>query len=101
MGNDFVADTRTCCVSTQHFFPSIAVSGGIINIAWYDSRQNNATSLNALDIFYAYSLNGGLSFSPNIRITTVSFDPNSVKRSDAPNNNMHFLLEIGVFPRDI
>src|SRR3989442_899050 len=91
MVNDFVTDTRTCCVSTQHFFPSIAVSGGIINIAWYDSRQNNATSLNALDIFYAYSLNGGLSFSPNIRITTVSFDPNSVKRSDAPNNNEPFI----------
>src|SRR5438445_259274 len=91
MVNDFVTDTRTCCVSTQHFFPSIAVSGGIINIAWYDSRQNNATSLNALDIFYAYSLNGGLSFSPNIRITTVSFDPNFVKRSDAPNNNEPFI----------
>ena len=89
--NDFVTETRACCVPTQHFFPSIAISGSIINIAWYDSRLNNATSLNALDVFYAWSLNGGVSFSSNIRITTESFDPNAVKRSDAPNNNEPFI----------
>lgn len=91
MVNDFVTGTRTCCVPTQHFFPSIAVSGGIVNIAWYDSRLNNATTLNTLDVYYAYSMSGGKSFSPNIRVTTASFDPNAVRRSDAPNNNEPFI----------
>jgi hypothetical protein len=89
--NDFVTQPQTCCVPTQHFFPSIAVSGGIINIAWYDSRLNNSTSLSSLDVYYADSLDGGLSFSTNIRITTTSFDPNAVKRSDAPNNSQPFI----------
>ncbi len=69
------------------FFPSIAVSGGIINIVWYDGRlgqQPNGT-ITALNLFYAYSRDGGASFSANIRVTTSSFDPNLVLRTDDPN----------------
>jgi len=92
MVNDFVTETRACCIPTQHFFPSIAVSGGIVNIAWYDSRlNNNETALNALDVYDAYSVNDGVSFSRNVRITTASFNPNAVKRSDAPNNSEPFI----------
>ena len=91
MVNDFVTETRACCVATQHFFPTLAVSGGIINVAWYDSRLNSATSLNVTDVYYAHSMDGGNTFSPNIRLTTASFNPNAVKRSDAPNNNEPFI----------
>lgn len=64
----------------QQFMPTIAVSGGIISVAWYDSRLgtlSNGTITN-LDVFYAQSNDGGLSFSKNIRVTSVSFNPNIV-----------------------
>ncbi len=69
----------------QHFFPTIAVSGGVVNVAWYDSRLNPSSSLSSLDIYYSDSMDGGASFSSNVRVTSVSFDPGSVRRTDSPN----------------
>ncbi len=66
----------------QHFFPTIATGGGIINIAWYDSRLNSGSTMTALDVFYAQSLDGGVSFSSNVRVTSVSFNPELVERTD-------------------
>ena len=68
----------------QHFFPTIAASGGIISVAWYDSRLNVGTSMNAVDVFYAQSLDAGGTFSPNLRVTSTSFNPNIVLRTDPP-----------------
>jgi len=64
----------------QHFYPTIAVSGGIISVAWYDSRlgQLSNGTITGLDVFYAESRDGGASFSSNVRVTDVSFDPNLV-----------------------
>src|SRR5437899_12997285 len=62
----------------QHFFPTIAVAAGTVNLAWYDSRLNTAVTMTSLDVFYAQSTNHGMSFSPNIRVTNVSFDPNNL-----------------------
>jgi hypothetical protein len=52
------------------FFPKMAVdqSTGILAIAWYDAR-NDATDLRT-DIFTTVSLDGGLSFLPNVKVTT-------------------------------
>ncbi len=66
----------------QHFFPTIVAAGGIISVAWYDSRFNSGTTLTALDVFYAQSLDGGVSFSSNVRVTSVSFNPELVERTD-------------------
>jgi hypothetical protein len=66
----------------QHFFPTVSVAGGIINVAWYDSRFNIGSNITALDVFYANSLDHGLSFSANMRVTSTSFNPNAVLRSD-------------------
>src|SRR3989475_12979084 len=68
----------------QHFFPTIAASGGIISVAWYDSRLNVGPSMTALDVFYAQSLDAGGTFSPNLRVTSTSFNPNIVLRTDPP-----------------
>src|SRR5437870_4479135 len=68
----------------QHFFPTIAASGGIISVAWYDSRLNVGTSMTAVDVFYAQSLDAGGTFSPNLRVTSTSFNPNIVLRTDPP-----------------
>jgi hypothetical protein len=75
----------------QHFFPTIAASGRAISIAWYDSRLNNGTRMNSLDVYFTDSLDGGNSFTPNIRITNSSFNPNVVNRTDAPNWNETFM----------
>ena len=75
----------------QHFFPTIAVSGGIINVAWYDSRLNTGTSMTALDLFYTYSIDGGASFTQNMRVTPVSFSPEQVLRTDFPGPNLPFI----------
>ncbi len=68
----------------QHFFSTISASGGTISIAWYDSRlgQLSSGTITSLDVFYANSKDGGLTFSPNIRITSTSFNPNIVERAD-------------------
>ena len=75
----------------QHFFPTIAASGGIIDVAWYDSRFNTASPMTSLDVFFADSLDGGVSFSASVRVTNVSFNPGLVKRTDAPNWNEPFM----------
>jgi hypothetical protein len=71
-------------VTGQHFFSTISVSGGTISIAWYDSRLGQLPSgtITALDVFFADSKDGGLTFSPNLRITSTSFNPNTVERAD-------------------
>ena len=90
----------------QHFFPVIAVFNRVISIAWYDSRFSTGTTLMALDLYYSESIDAGASFSPNIRVTSVSFDPEAVERSDPPNQASPFIgdyIDIsagpsGVFP---
>ncbi len=68
----------------EHFFPTIAVSNGIISVAWYDSRLNKSgnDTITALDVFYANSVDAGASFSKNVRVTSASFNPNIVERTD-------------------
>ncbi|OLD78194.1 hypothetical protein AUF62_03000 [archaeon 13_1_20CM_52_20] len=66
----------------HHFFPTVVAAGGIISVAWYDSRFNSGSTLTALDVFYAQSLDGGVSFSSNVRVTPVSFNPELVERTD-------------------
>lgn len=67
----------------QHFFPTITSAGAVISVAWYDSRLNPCGSFICnLDVFYAESTDGGGTFSANVRISTISFNPNAVLRTD-------------------
>jgi hypothetical protein len=77
----------------QHFFPTLAVSGGIVSVAWYDSRlgQLSNGTITGLNLFYAESRDAGRSFSPDIRISSESFNPNIVKRTDLPGANNDFM----------
>ena len=70
--------------TSQHFFSTMTVSSGTISIAWYDSRlgQLSTGAITALDVFYADSKDGGVTFSAILRITNTSFDPNIVERAD-------------------
>jgi len=78
-------------VSGQHFFPTVTASGGTVAVAWYDSRLSSPGTMTALDVFFAQSTDAGVTFSPSYRVTSVSFNPNIVKRTDLPNTNSIFM----------
>jgi hypothetical protein len=64
----------------HQFWPTIAVSNGLLSVGWYDLRQSDDPILpdsgnHELDVFYAHS-SDGLTFSDNHRVTDVSHDPN-------------------------
>lgn len=85
----------------QHFFPTIAVSGGIIDVAWYDSRLNTGSTITGLDVFFANSFDNGVSFSSSVRVTSVSFNPGLALRTDSPNPTEPFMgdyFEIAATP---
>lgn len=62
----------------SQFFPWMAVdpSDGSINIVWYDDRNDpvrtDGTPL--VDLYFASSSDGGISFGPNLRVSDTSFD---------------------------
>ncbi len=92
-GRTWRSPVRVGDVATgQQFFPTIAVSGGVISVAWYDSRLNTCGPLICqLDVFYARSTDAGASFSTNLRVTDVPFNPNMVLRTDPPGTPFPFL----------
>ncbi len=63
--------------SNDQFFPAISVdqSNGKINIVFYDTRNDPGNHM--MDLYYAESTDGGLTFYPNQRVTTTSFNPNN------------------------
>jgi hypothetical protein len=72
--------------SKHQFFPTIAVSHGTLHVAWYDFRNSpnpgfpSATN-NVLNVYYASSNTAGViypSFSPNLKVTTVGFNPRCI-----------------------
>ncbi len=65
-------DTTT----NDQFFPWMTVSSGRLSVDFYDRRPDPANHL--VDVFYAQSTDGGSSFSPNIRVTDVSSNPDAV-----------------------
>jgi hypothetical protein len=67
--------TRVNDVATNNqIFPAITVSSGKLDVAFYDSRNDPAARL--LDIPDARSIDGGVTFLPNVRVTPTPFDPN-------------------------
>jgi len=63
-----------------YFQPRIAASpDGRLDAVWYDTRNDPASDTNEVtyDLYYAYSIDGGETFSPNVRVTEES----SVKRT--------------------
>jgi hypothetical protein len=60
--------------ANDQFFPAISVApNGIIDVVWYDRRDDPENRL--LDIYHTYSLDGGKTWAPNLRVTEVSSDP--------------------------
>src|SRR6266704_1686612 len=62
--------------TNDHFFPWMTVSHGLLSIDFYDRRLDTQNHL--VDVFYAESADVGASFSPNIRVTDASFNPDAI-----------------------
>jgi hypothetical protein len=59
--------------ATDQFEPFVTVSkGGAISVAWYDRRNDPANNL-LIDVFRAFSRDGGQAFDPIARVTDQSF----------------------------
>lgn len=80
----------------QHMWPTIAVSHGTIGVAWYDSRNGQLANgvVDGLDVYFAESTDGGQTFSKNVRVSSVTSNPNLVEFADA-NQALSYLSWIG------
>jgi hypothetical protein len=59
--------------ATDQFEPHVAVSdNGDVGVAWYDRRNDVANNMN-IDVYTAFSSDGGGSFGGIVRVTDVSF----------------------------
>ncbi len=66
----------------EQFQPQMAVApNGVLSISFFDTRIDPQHRL--IDVFLAQSINHGVSFLPNVRVTTRSWDP----AVDAPVNS--------------
>jgi hypothetical protein len=57
------ADTRLTINSATSEFPSVSVSGSVVHVVWYDSRDGN------LEIYYKRSIDGGITWGADTRLT--------------------------------
>jgi len=57
----------------DQFMPWVDVDpDGGVHVAWYDRRNDPDNRL--MDVYYAYSADGGATFGPNVQVTEVPFD---------------------------
>ncbi len=62
-GLSWGADTRLTNNTVASLSPSVAVSGSVVHLVWYDSRDGN------WEIYYKRSTDGGVSWGTDIRLT--------------------------------
>jgi hypothetical protein len=57
----------------DQFMPAISVGpDGTLDATWYDRRDDPANHL--FDLYYTYSVDGGRTFAPNLRVSDTSID---------------------------
>jgi hypothetical protein len=69
--------------TTDQWMPDISVDDqGRVWVYWFDSRNDPSNILT--ELWGAVSTDGGATFSPNFKISSQNFDPNSVKEYQGP-----------------
>ncbi len=68
--NDDVPTGGATADASYHFMPAISVSpGGVLDVQWFDTREHGtAGDHDRVDSFYSYSLDGGKTWSANLRV---------------------------------
>ncbi|MFA5011669.1 MAG: exo-alpha-sialidase [Ignavibacteria bacterium] len=81
-GINWGADTRLTNNNAGSYIPSITVSGKLINVVWYDWRDDNN------EIYYKRSTDGGTNWGADTRLTNNTDDSHSpsIAVSDTPIN---------------
>ncbi len=74
-GQTFNSPVKINDDTTTHdqFFPWLQSTAGRVSAVFYDRRLD--PSNHNMDVFYAESTDGGVTFAPNIRVTDVSLSP--------------------------
>lgn len=64
---------------TDQWMPTVSVdkATGKVYVTWYDSRVDPANNL-MTQLYSAVSTNGGVSFQPNVNVSDVAFNPNTM-----------------------
>jgi len=62
-GVNWGTDTRLTSNSSDSRYPSVAVSGSVIHVVWYDNRDGNN------EIYYKRSTDAGVSWGADTRVT--------------------------------
>jgi hypothetical protein len=65
-GVTWEADTRLTNNSAPSWIPSVAVSGSIVHVVWFDARDGN------YEIYYKRSTDGGVNWEADTRLTNNS-----------------------------
>ena len=77
---------RTRRIAVQTRTPAIAVNGGgVVAIAWYDARNDRSTikgNFRCQEVFFSASLDGGVTFLPEVRVSTKPTCPASPRNVD-------------------
>jgi hypothetical protein len=76
-------------ISSQALAHLAVDAQGNIGVIWYDTRRDPAG--HNLDVFGTVSTDGGLTFSPNFRVTDQSFNPDQGSFTDATGNQDFYL----------
>ncbi|MDQ6418441.1 sialidase family protein [Paenibacillus sp. LHD-117] len=88
--------------ASQNFFPYPAVSpaSGAFKVTYYSNRLASPAGVE-MDTFVAESVDGGVTFPQNIRVTDVSFNPNTGEFGNmfiGDYNGNSFLPPVGMGP---
>ncbi|TRZ72143.1 MAG: T9SS C-terminal target domain-containing protein [Bacteroidetes bacterium] len=62
-GTTWSADTRLTNSYGDSFYPSVAVSGSVVHVLWYDNRDGNQ------EVYYKRSEDGGITWGADTRLT--------------------------------
>jgi hypothetical protein len=62
-GISWETDTRMTDAIGDSDYPSVAVSGSVVHVVWYDSRDGN------YEIYYKRSTDGGINWEADTRLT--------------------------------
>jgi len=71
-GSGWGADTRLTNNTNESVYPSVAVSGSVVHVVWYDLRDGN------YEIYYKRSTDGGSNWGDDTRLTNnsgISYSP--------------------------
>ncbi len=82
-GSNWGADTRLTNAPSNSYNPVVSVSAQVIHVVWHDYRNSGSP-----EIYYKRSIDGGISWSDDLRLTNNPFDSNNPSVS-ASSSSVH------------